>query len=104
MNIDPQGGESEIRRGLTPDGLPLGRRDAQVESWQATFERDVLKGGQDFDFTAMKMDGWKGTLTEHAGIDTRNFYSVKVESVKGTTGENGKTESITLSMLFSDGF
>ena len=104
VNIDPVGGDSETRRALTPDGKAIGRRGGQIETWSCTGEQDVTDSDSYIDFSALKRANWRGTLTEHAGIRVTNYYNVAVENVKGTSGENGKTESITLSMLDKDPF
>ena len=104
MKISPVDGENEVRRGMVPDGKALGYREGQEPTHTLAFTRDVLKGGQDHYWRRMKKAGWRGTITEHTGIDTVNYYNCAIESVEGDADTKGKKETVTITALDTDDF
>ncbi len=101
----PNGGVSTPRRVINRSKKSPGRRRSQLPDFTLTFERDVLEGAQDIDWTGMKAAQQSFVLTEHADATTRNYVDCEVETIAPAADDDGNaTESITVSALDMDVF
>ncbi len=104
FNVDevPNGGGSTMRRGITPSRRAMGRRRGQESDWTVTFDRDVLEGDQDFEWTK----GLKGVFTAVSDEQTYNYEEAEVDMDPdpSTDDDGNRTERVTITATYREKF
>jgi hypothetical protein len=100
VRIDPEGGESTIRRGITPTKRALGRRFGQLPHYRISFDCDLVKNMYP-DWLNLSFTKDKFIFAEIGDDFHHNFQECVVESASKAPDENGNvTVSVSLTALY----
>lgn len=102
FRADPAGADVTVRRTINKSRKPQGRRRGQQPHFTLTFDVDVTRGAQEFDWTLAYKRKWKLMLTERRADETgfTQWLDTEVDDVNRATDEAGNvTMSITATAL-----